>query len=331
VRYLLISSFFLFSTFTYGQRGSEGEAFLSKLNKLDIAPEGITSSRSFALFSGNFDPNELEDIQRGFQPLGVDPIGYVESDRPLAGYDMIITFSRYLRKRQVRFLIFLQKKTDQFEMSVLTYNKQANWAAPGQSAWVVQSNSIRGLIELVKRAVISTQKRTNFLVNGFPEKVSMLKSIPGDRNETMAPNLRSLRIAVPRFGDSQMDIELETFLRDNFKVKYELVDAGLSDKELQDKGFIYVLRYLHAPGAIVKSMLGYDMSQSESALASVNYNTEGTMQIKTIPSNEPVYKFYVRHIEYERYYLGLKWDADTTWKEALKNHIDGYRVARQIY
>jgi hypothetical protein len=92
---------------------------------------------------------------------------------------------------------------------------------------------------------------------------------------------------------------------------------------------LYTLSFIHARGKAGKEILGYDMSKAESALASVTY-PNGQLQLKTIPSQTPVYKFYFRHIDSGNVYLGTKWDADITWQDALNNHIRGLKAELKI-
>ena len=84
----------------------------------------------------------------------------------------------------------------------------------------------------------------------------------------------------------------------------------------------YVLCYIHTRNVVSKEILGYDMTKSESALASVTFPNDA-MQLKTIPAETLVYKFYFRHIDSGNVYLGTKWDADVTWQEALRNYLKG--------
>jgi hypothetical protein len=54
------------------------------------------------------------------------------------------------------------------------------------------------------------------------------------------------------------------------------------------------------------------------------------VQLKNIAANTVVYKFYVRHIDSGNIFLGTKWDADTTWQDALKNFIGGFKAELKI-
>jgi hypothetical protein len=67
------------------------------------------------------------------------------------------------------------------------------------------------------------------------------------------------------------------------------------------------------------------MTKSESALVSFTYPGDQA-QLKNIPANEQVFKFYFKHIESQNVFLGTKWDADISWQQALVNQIKGYKI-----
>jgi 2-keto-3-deoxy-galactonokinase len=97
---------------------------------------------------------------------------------------------------------------------------------------------------------------------------------------------------------------------------------------LRKKGFLFVLRYVHAKGFLAKGLLGYEVAKSENAIASAIY-IDNQLQLKTIPSSQLIYKFYFKNLEYQNVFLG-KWDADTTWEEALKNHLNAYKFEKKL-
>lgn len=322
--------FLLFwSALCKGQTMSEEERFISRLKPIETAPDGLLSSRSAALFSPDYSQTELEEIQTGFQKIGIDAVSYVESERALAGRDLMNAYSRYFISRDIRFLIIMKKEKEEYLVNFVPFNAKSSWTEPGQSTWFVHSSGLRSLLQTIFRALISSQKRQNFLVNDFPERSGPLSAIGGRKEEDWAPGVKVFKIAVPRTGELEADKELELYLKENFHAKYELVEPDASEKDLLEKEFVYLLRFIHTRGSLAKDILGYDMSKSESALATVNY-PNGTLQLKTIPSANSIYKFYLKHIGENIFYLGRKWDADLTWQAALKNYIDGYVAAGKL-
>jgi hypothetical protein len=310
---------------------SEEDRFISTFKPNEAPPAELLSSRSAVLFSSLYSQKELEDIQKGFQQIGIDVVSYVESERALAGHDLMNAYSAYFVKRNLKFLIFMKKDNQEYQLYFVSFNATPHWTGPDPSAWFVHSSSLNGVLQTIYRAVISSQKRQNFLVNDYPERSSPLGAIRGNarRDENLAPNIRVLKLAVPRTGDSRTDSELESYLKEHFPIKYVMVEPNVEEKDLVQNGFVYVLRFIHAPGSVAKEILGYDMTKGESAFMSASY-PGGTLQLKTIPSGNTIYKFYIKHIEDEIFYLGLKWDADVTWQDALKNHVDGYRAVGRL-
>lgn len=328
MRILLLSLLF-FPLLGLGQSPTEDVRFLSRLKPGPAPPEGMLSSRAVVLFSPEYSQRELEEIQTGFQQIGIDAVSYVESERALAGKDMMNAYGRYFKSREIRLLVFLKKDSDAFRFNFVPFNARSSWVDAGQTMWSVNASTLRSTMVMIFRALASAQKRQNFLINDFPERSGPLSVIGGRREEDFPQGLKVVKMAVPRFGDPEADKDLEDYLRENVHAKYEFVDPDVSEKDLLDKEFIYVLRFIHTRGSLAKEILGYDLSKSESALATVNY-ANGNLQLKTIPATNSIFKFYVKNIEEDTYYLGRKWDADMTWQHALKNYVDGCRAAGRL-
>jgi hypothetical protein len=72
------------------------------------------------------------------------------------------------------------------------------------------------------------------------------------------------------------------------------------------------------------------MNHRETAYASITF-PGGQLQLKTIPAQTEVYKFYFRHIDNGNVFLGNKWDADENWLDALRNHVLGFKTDAKLY
>jgi hypothetical protein len=321
--------FALSSGFCFSQPQSEEARFISGLQRLAIAPDGLLSLRAALLFSVDYSQNELESIQKAFQQIGIDAVTYVDSERVLAGTDLQMVFTRQFTRRDIKFLIFIWKENDEYHISFLPFNPKTLWTKSSQPAWFLHSSNLQDLLFMIFHALASTQKRQSFLINDFPEMDANANLFSSNRNETQVPNIKSSKIAVPKMRDESTQKEWEQFLKDNFHVRYEMVEDTISENDLELKGFNYILRFIHARGSLAKEILGYELSKSESALASVTYSN-GVLQLKTIPSETLVYKFYFKSLENSELYFGTKWDADITWQDALKNHLDAYRILGKI-
>lgn len=132
------------------------------------------------------------------------------------------------------------------------------------------------------------------MINDVPKLTLQLNIFVGRRTETYTAMVKSFKVAVPKFGNEKEDAALEEILKEYFPVKYELVDPTLDDRELESKGFITVLRFVHTRGIVAKTILDYDLSQMSNSIASVAM-VNGDAQLKTIPAEETIYKFYIKN------------------------------------
>ena len=114
-----------------------------------------------------------------------------------------------------------------------------------------------------------------------------------------------------------------------YPLKFTFTDPNTSEADLRRQGNLFVLRFVKARAKVAKQILGYDMTKSESAIVSIMY-ANGQPQLKNIPANDVVYKFYFKHIESGNVYLGNKWDADESWQQALINQIKGFKAEHKI-
>jgi hypothetical protein len=243
----------------------------------------------------------------------------------LAGADPQKAFTDYLVSRNVSFLILFNKEKQSYTLTFVRFNGKTDLVNPTSPAWKQSNSVLNELLQTIYRFALSNQKKQNFLVNEFPETDIPVKYFSGRRTETYTAMVKSFKVAVPKFGNEKADAALEQLLRDYFPVKYEVVDPAIDERELQSRGFIMVLRFVHTRGIVAKKILDYDISQIANSIASVMV-INGESQLKTIPSEETVYKFYIKHLEYGNIFLGNKWDADTSWQTALANHLQLMRL-----
>lgn len=298
------------------------EAFFAKLKPGETVPADLLATRSIVLHDFDFEQEELETIQRSFQQTGIDAVLYYTDDIIAAGKDITPVLVEYFTGREIKYLIFFEKSNGSYTMTITGFNGKNDFVDNGQTAWQVKHNNLKEMLGYIYGTALNSQKKKNFLVNDFPEVGEVPNIIKGRRAEFFSLDMKVDKLAVPKFGNEAMDRELDEFLKANYVGAYVLTDLNADEKDLRKQGVPYVLCYIHTRNAAAKQILGYDMTKSESALASVTY-PNGALQLKAIPSETPVYKFYLRHIDSGNVYLGTKWDADVTWQEALRNHIRG--------
>ena len=305
------------------QPATEKKVVLSKLNFVDAVPEGLLAKRAVVLYDESLTKNELEETQKTFQQTGIDAVSYTITDRALAGPDPLRAFTTYLNSRAIGFLIFFEKEKD-YSLTFTAYNNTRDLVNTAAPAWKQSGRSLTDILTTIYRTAITNQKKQNFLINDYPETEIALKYFIGRRNESNTSDVVSFKVAVAKWGDEKADAELEQILKEHFPVKYELVDPKIEERELSSRGFRTVLRFVHTRGSVAKEILGYDLTQLANSLSTV-YFVNGEADVKTIPASETIYKFYVKHIEYGNIFLGKGWDADITWQDALKNHLQAMR------
>lgn len=290
----------------------------------DTAPANLLANKSVVFFSKDYSNAELEEFQRGFQQIGIDAVAHFPEDKIMAGKDPSRVYAEYFVTRDIKFIVLLEKEKSQYVFKATEFNGKPTFFENNQPAWQVTNQKISELLQVVYRDSWLTQKKQNFLINDVPEMQIELNFITGRRSEFYPVDLKVDNLAVPRTGDETIDKAVEQFFAANYPFKYKIVDVNYDEKESRKLGFHFVLCFVKTRARAAREVLGYDMTRVENAYASVTY-PNGSSQIKTISADQPVYKFYFKHIESGNVFLGTKWDADETYFQAFKNHLMGFR------
>lgn len=303
------------------------ELLISRL-KSGALPEEVMSKRSVVLHSSTVTPTEISAIHEGFIRAGIDVVAYFETGRVLAGGDPEKAYNKYLTRREIACVVFIQKKSSGFSCYITLYNGKTDFVNVGQTAWSVTATSVSQLMNEIYRSALSSYQKKNLLINEVAETELPVRIIEGTRSETFAYDLKVDNMAVPKFIDSTATKELAEIFK-TYPLRYQLTDNTIPDKDLRNKGFLYVLCVVHGRSGVAKDLLGYTVTKSESAFVSVTY-PNSDVQLKNIPADVEVYKFYVRHIDSGNVFLGTKWDADTSWQQALQNFIKGLKAEMKL-
>jgi hypothetical protein len=326
---LFLVGFFFLAYSSFAQLSIEEAELVTKLNFSNTIPTDLISSRSVVLYQNNFTKKELEETQKFFQETGIDAVAYFDIARVLAGHDTRKSYSNYFTIRGIKFLILLQKNEKGYQYTFCSFNGTKELVDKTSIAWKQEGASLNEMLKAIYRFAVSNLKKQNFLINDLPEMDMPVNTFIGRINENFSIEIKSFKVAIPRFGNEKDDAELEAYLKEIFPVKYELVDALADENTLFTKGFKTVLRFVHTRGIVAKDILGYDISQLARSMPTTAFvNNEA--QIKTIPVNDVIYKFYFRNIEYGNIFLGKYWDADSTWQDALRNHLTALKIDQKI-
>lgn len=320
----------LLAAFSAGAQIPVGEdRMLARLKTGSVVPEKLLSTRSVVFYPYTMTMKELEKIQGYFQRTGIDAVLYIESDFLAAGRDPSVALAEYLNRREIGHLIVFQKNDDEYAIYIAAYNNLATLFQDGQSAWHYKNKALDPLLQELFRAANSAPiARENMLINEYPELGMPLNIFKGRRGDFFAIDLKVDPLAVPKFGDEAMDRELEEIMK-SYPFKYKLTEPGLSEAQIRRDGSYYVLRFVYARDKAAQTLLGYNLTASQSAIVSVTY-PEDKPHLKSIPANSMVYKFYFKHIESGNVFLGTKWDADLTWQQALINQLKAFKAELKI-
>jgi hypothetical protein len=302
---------------------------IEELNLEGSLPEKLLGTRTAGFYHYALSPKELQEVQQSFQRTGVDAIIHFELDKLFASKDVTKAFSDYLAKREISNLVFIEKNDEIYRITVTTFTAQGDILTPRQAAWSTSNRLLTEALKALLRTAANSQKKQNLLINDMPETDATINPIVGKRNEFYASDLTVDPLAVPKTGNEAIDKELEEIFNNNYPLKFKMTEPGIAEKELRRQGQLYVMGFIYCRGSVAKELLGYDMSKSESALLSITY-PDGQQQLKNLPSNTPIFKFYFKHIDSGNVFLGTKWDADTTWQQALLNHIRGMKNELRI-
>ncbi len=304
------------------------ETLLARLKSGGNITEDALSKRSVVLHSHSVTSNQLVSIHESLVRTGFDAVAYFKIDGVLAGGDVAQSYAEYFTKREISSLIVIQKLTTGYTIYITPFNGKEGFVNPNQPTWSAQSPSLNEALNIVYRAALASNKKKNLLINEIPEVDLPVRVIDGERAEMFGFDLKVDKLAVPNFEDPELDKKLDELFK-TYPFPYQLTNHTVPDKELRAQGFLYVLCFVYTRSSIAKELLGYPVSKSESAFVSVTY-PNGQLQLKTITADTPVYKFYVRHIDSGNVFLGTKWDAETTWEQAIQNFIKGFKVELRI-
>jgi hypothetical protein len=328
VRYFYFLFALLLVSPAFAQSMEENE-LVARLTYASSIPAELLSTRSVVLFQSSIPQKDLDECQSFFQQTGIDAVAYFDIHRMLAGHDVRKAYASYLTNRGIKYLILFQKDEKGYRLIFCSFNGKKDLVDASSVAWKQENVSLNELLRTVYRFAVSNLKKQNYLINDFPEMDISINPFTGRINESFSVEVKSFKTAIPKFGNPADDAELEAYLKANFPLKYELIDADATEESLYTKGFRTIIRFVHARGIVAKEILGYDVTQVARSLPSAVF-VNNEVQIKTIPSTEVIYKFYFKNIEYGNVFLGNKWDADLTWQDALRNHIQAYKINQKI-
>ncbi len=332
----------------FGQTEYMGILDRTYLEYVDRLPKNLTSEKSIGVLvadTRNQGEKMAEIAQPVFAKSGIDVVAYHHIDDLFAGAILSKPLADEFVKREIVQLIFITKKARGYQVVITPFSKNQNFVKHGKKAWQMESNDLSDIMNQLYRMSASLDRK-NFLISDSPEYGRFGYKVKGRRYEAYKPDLKSEKLAIPLHLPIDLPKELEgklgfdkvkntvnqynaqmtrrnEDLRNAFRdypYPHVFIEESLTEKQLRDKGYNYVLHKIHTTCNIIRDLLKYEKKQGVTDYMVVRM-TEGKAKIIRLKGNEPAYKYYVRSIPADTYYLGAKWDADITDQAALNNHV----------
>jgi hypothetical protein len=322
VYYIFIATVFLLSTMrALAQTVPVSESlFFSKLNYNNVLPTKLLSGRTLLVYDVDVTNKDLIMIQQSLASTGIDASLALEVEKIMGGHEVTKALTTILQKREISNLIFFRKGGQQYRCIATAFNGKPSLISAQQSAWQASNYSLSALLQQLNREALANFKKQNLLINEEPETELVLSIYSGSCIESFTIDLRADRTAVRLSGRSEEDEILKNICK-QYPFKMEFVADSISDVELRQKGFWYVLNSVCAHEPIAKELLQYP--------AKVQPTLPQTTQQATI-IDEKVYKFYFKKLEFDNVYVGKQWDADKDWTQALTSLFQNLRKELNI-
>ena len=330
--------------------------FLGQLTPISAqdVPESLTSERSAIVLQmpyvekGGFETRGdwkkvAKEAHSSFRKIGVDAIIYLYKDDLTASPEITKAYTEMLQQRQIKHLVVLATEGKDYDvsyrLSIYLIKDGLNLNKP---FYEISNSSLRELMLVLGRQVLRQNiERSNFLIPEQPEFLDDLPLYGGTRYENVPTRLQSMKLAVAKFDTlaipkgatemetaeikrqnaitAQKNAQLANLMK-QYPYKYELVDYTSAD-DLYKRGFQYVLMPLISSGRTIKQMLNYKTNPSETVYISEVRREGEKAELKKLPADANMTKYYVKQTILLDMHVGKVWDADTTWQQALTNFI----------
>jgi hypothetical protein len=339
LRQIAILFLICFSFFSGGQ-------ILEKdlLIKGDDVPLNITSGRVCVIISSTYDWQLLaERTHSNFQKMGIDAILYLSYKDLYGGQAVYRETLKLLYRRKIDLLFFLEENQKTTTLSISKLGNQ-NLIDLGTTSWYAEGSSMgEVVISLGVKMKAMDLSYNNFLIADFPEYLDHVPLFKGAHYKTYPSRLKKAPLAVALFPKisfdtlKEMSSSIRTTIDDynaqideknellrnvfsKYSYKVDFIEDQI-DKELYDNRYQFVLRYYRSTGKKTKMDLGYKMDESESNYVTTIPMPDGKRSMKTIPSSNYVYKFYIKQTAVGDVHVGRYYDAEENWEVALQNFI----------
>lgn len=327
MKYYLTFVFFSVSIIVNGQ--SRAEQIFDRIVFKDTVPANLLDGKTLVLVDmPTRSPSEYDRITTSFHSQisrsGIDPVIYYPIHILFSGTDVTISYLEDFEKREIQNLILLQYRAEDSRAAILPLNQEVLLGDSPLYAWFYEGEFRDVTRQVYLKSANSGLERKNFLINTLPEKGLLTNPIKGRRADFFSLSLKSQKLAVPKTGNASWDNQMENLLADIYPWEYEIVSSTLTDDELEEQGFQYVLRHIGGPIELVREYLNYEIEEESTAYISMQVRN-GKTEARPISKKSDAYKFYIKELRDETIYLGTEWDADVSFIEGLISHINSVK------
>ena len=309
-------------------------------------PDNLTSVRTAVILhapNGQSWKKTAEKVHNQLRQMGIDAIVYLNYRDLTASLQLKNKFIEFLNVRRVENLIFISSLKQDHRLLITSYAKTKNLIRLNATSWYTEAATLNDvLFELALAIKKKEYEFTNFLIPDQPEIFEDMPLFKGTHFPSFPTRIKRLPLAVTKFATYAIDSTQaspqqlsevkkynEKIKRKNqqleqafkaFPYKYEMTEP-ITDEEAYRKGYQFVLRHFNTSGENIKKLLNYEINAQETDYISIVPLEGGGRTLKTIPIDEPVYKFYIKQTIAGDVYVGRHWDAAVNWEEALKNFL----------
>ena len=297
---------------------------------------GIDQGRSFPkdLLAGRSavvvgDVSYAPSLHQALLRASVDAVAYFQEDELLSGAEPTGAFVRWMRKRDIRTLLFFYplstlsdapSDTAEWGLSIAAFSGDGRLVASDASAWHTRG-TMRAISDHLYGEVYSAGLRQeNFLL---PDEVELFRKVRIPRKKFLATYPQDIKnatlaVAVPSYAmrDSQesglsellrtkLEAEqqlLEQALQTHYAHKYKLLSYSGSDKDVFDQGHQYLLLHMRGRESFLKGVFNRAVVAQQS-------------------SDSVLYMFYVKQVFTQDVFLGTTWSANTSMSKALRRFL----------
>ena len=304
------------------------------LNQALYPSQDILKTRSVVVLSLPMDneANErqeiLDEMQLFFAEVGIDAVAYLDVERYDIRQNTPEAYPDFLFKRGIENLIILTAPDIQgpYFLAIAKFNNTETLYDRGSPAFARYTNKLTTVWEEMGSYFKTDQfQRTNLLVNESPEffypQVDLgivARSVPLQVAEfkiAIRPIDFSKYASHPIFKIQHHNLFSPDSIQDALRARenalllvsedstntLELVDIQANTAELRRSGFIYELQFVKGSEELVHEWIPFPN--------------------RTGPTQEIVYKFYLKDLRTNTIYIGKEWDASPDWFEGFNRFL----------